>query len=670
MSYQNRYAQQTTNFADGDVCNAHTGKNYAVCLFFLFAFFIAVSANASVTGIVVDKEKNPIIGATVATDIPSIGTLTDNNGTFELKKTDSVSEITISSVGYKSRKFTKSEIPFEIILESAYYKAGDILVSSSRAKVGESPVAFDNFSAEEIERDYDVGEFTLLLKNTPNLHTFVDAGSSLGFGSVRIRGFDDKRVVTYINGVPLNDPEDQLTYFVDLPDFAANITDIQVQRGVGNSLYGDASFGGTINVVTDAFAASRQTTVSFGYGEYLASGKSIGSFYKQNFEFSSGTVNNKWIYGGRFSKQKSDGYRDNSWYRGWSYYFTVGRLDPNSVTEIHIYGGPIKYHAAWYGHTREELAQNRRINVGILGYDELSYSNATDNFNQPHYHLHNHYTVNDRVSIHNTLYYIRGKGFYEQYRPFSDYSEYNIDSNLTSASSGDLVRQLWVEKNQYGWNPSVEIEHDKGKHTLGGSFYYFKAKHFGKVVWAQNLTGQLEPQHVYHTYYGTKYVGSVYAQENYKLTEKLATQSTAQLRFQKYKFDRDNIGVFTGLNYDVDYLFFSPRIGFNYDVNEHIDLYTNFAVASRTPTDKAIFDGDTPDPGELPKLEITDSSLVNGITQYQFGDPTVKSERVTDIEFGFTYRDTKSAIDFNLYWMNYKNMIVAEGGVSDGIYFS
>ena len=87
-------------------------------------------------------------------------------------------------------------------------------------------------------------EFPLLSSTTPNLYTYTDGGAALGYSYTLIRGFDDKRIVTYINGVPLNDPEDQATYFVDLPDFAANVTDIQIQRGVGNSLYGDASFGG------------------------------------------------------------------------------------------------------------------------------------------------------------------------------------------------------------------------------------------------------------------------------------------------------------------------------------------------------------------------------------------------------------------------------------------
>ena len=157
-------------------------------------------------------------------------------------------------------------LPREVVLEPRYYEESDIVVTGDRARSGITPIAFDNFSGADIKRDYTVGEFPLLLENTTNLYAFSDAGTPLGYSYMRIRGFDDKRIATYINGVPLNDPEDQATYFTDLPDFAANITDIQVQRGVGNSLYGDASFGGSINIVTNNLSQDRKVTFTSGYG--------------------------------------------------------------------------------------------------------------------------------------------------------------------------------------------------------------------------------------------------------------------------------------------------------------------------------------------------------------------------------------------------------------------
>ena len=142
----------------------------------------------------------------------------------------------------------------------------------------------------------------------------------------------------------------------------------------------------------------------------------------------------------------------------------------------------------------------------------LTYANETDNFNQPHYHLHNIYNLSEQATLTNTLYYIRGKGYYEQYKPG------RITGNTTSTrrwwistlkhrqpyASGDLVRQQWVHKNQFGWNPRLDIDHSRGKHSVGGSFYYFDSDHWGQVVWAQHISGALDPRHRYYQYYGRK----------------------------------------------------------------------------------------------------------------------------------------------------------------------
>ena len=74
------------------------------------------------------------------------------------------------------------------------------------------------------------------------------------------------------------------------------------------------------------------------------------------------------------------------------------------------------------------------------------------------------------------------------------------------------------------------------------------------------------------------------------------------MRYQRYKFDQERMGAFKGFDYDLDWLFFSPRLGFNLALTEQLNLFTNFAVSSRTPTDAAIYDAN--DPNILPSLEI------------------------------------------------------------------
>lgn len=624
---------------------------------------------ALLTGKVINQENEPLPGVSVASDISGIGTLSDLDGNFKLDTEQPITRLTFSSVGYISRQFAAEQLPETIVLTRLYYRGSDIAVHSTRAERGVTPVSFDNISADDIERDYTVQEFPLLLESTPNAYVYSDGGASLGYTYVRIRGFDDRRIVTYVNGVPLNDPEDQVTYFIDLPDFAANVSDIQVQRGVGNSLYGDASFGGSINVVTNSLAQQRQAVFTSGFGSYQSDGESVGKTYKQSLQFSSGLIDGRWAFGGRFSKQRSDGYREKSWYDGWSYYFSAARLDHNMTTELYVFGGPMKVHAAWYGATREDIAMNRRVNVGIPGYEELSYDNAIDNFNQPQYQLHNRYRLNDHTTLSNTLYYIRGKGYYEQYKPDQLLIYYGITPLYTDGSANaDLVRQKWVEKKQIGWNPRLDFDHDKGRHSIGGSLYYFRSDHFGRVVWAQHLTGPLDPQHKYYNHFGRKYLGSFFAQELYRFNDKLTAQFTGQLRWQNYDFFQVAMGPYPGYSFDLSWLFFSPRIGFTYQIDKTTSLYSNFSISQRTPSDAAIYDADDPQPGTLPFLEIVDSSMTeSGSYLYGFGDPTIKSEKLFDFELGGEYKKKSFALGANLYWMYFKDMIVGEGGVTDGI---
>jgi len=627
----------------------------------LLLFSAATALALPLSGTVVDQYGDPIIGASVVTNLDGVGAPTDNRGEFELPDRDGITWVTVSAVGFKARQFDADRLPPVIKLEPMYIRGEDILVTADRAELGVTPVAFDNFSQHDIKRDYTVGEFPLLLSSTPNLYAFSDGGGVLGYSYMKIRGFDDKRITTYINGVPLNDPEDQATYFVDLPDFAANVTDIQVQRGVGNSLYGDASFGGSVNIVTSGFSRERQTALSWGYGEYTSGGRSVSGIYKQSVEYSSGLINGRWAFSGRFSKQKTGGYRHNSWYHGWSYYFSMARLDPNMWTELYIYGGPMKMHLAYSGASRAQIALDRQANP------YHTYSNETDNFNQPHYHLHNVYRLSDRATLANTLYYIRGKGYYEQFKTNRDFYEYNIDPSMTDgAASGNLVRQQWVEKNQYGWNPRLDITHTRGRHSLGGSFYYFESDHWGQVVWAEHLvdTTNFDPQHRYYQYYGKKWVGSLWAQESHRLGDRWSLLATVQMRYQRYSFDQARMGAFKGYDYTVDWWFFSPRIGLTFTPDDAWTTYASFAVSSRTPTDAAIYDAN--DPWIMPSLQVESVSLsASGDSVVQFGDPTASSERVYDWELGAQYRRASYQFGINGFWMEFRDEIIPYGGINE-----
>ncbi len=633
-------------------------------LFFGLLILPAILQAATIEGIVTDRNGQPVASVNIASDRSDFKTTTDQNGRFAIvTDTARISYLTFSHVSYQPlmHKIKPADLSGEIkiVLDEAVYPGQKIRVTAMRARAGYTPVAYSDFTQQDIKRDYTVADFPILLETTPNMYAISYTGGMVGASDFKIRGFDYKRIGVYINGIPLNDPEDRFTYFYDLPDFAAEVTDIQVQRGVGNSLYGDATFGGSINIASGGLGEARSISVSSGYGRYLGDEHFMSEMRKQAVEYSSGLIDGRWLLGGRYSKLYSGGYRENAWYDGWAYYFTVSRLDPRMTTTVNLYGGPMKAHLAFDGIDRATEAVDRR-------YNPATYDNEIDNFNQPHYELHNTYQLNDRMILENTLYYIRGDGYYEQYKQDQDPTAYNIvpeDLVNPAQTEIDLVRQKWVSKDQYGWNPRLDWNHGRGKATFGGSFYYFDSEHWGQVVWAENVNRQLGARHRYYEYFGKKYSASFYGIEYYSLTSKLRLMGNLQLRYLKYDFDQTPMGALVGYKYNVDWLFLSPRCGLTYLTSDRSDIYASFAIASREPSDVTIYDAE--DIYATPQLNLLSVEDTPNGQVYRFGDPYAKPERLYNFELGGHLHGDRFRTGLDVYWMVFKNEIIPEGGLDE-----
>src|SRR5206468_7063999 len=130
-----------------------------------------------------------------------------------------------------------------------------VTVSSIRART-DAAVSSYSLDTREITRRSFGQDVPLLLQGTPSLTSYAETGNYWGYSYIRIRGIDQSRINLTLDGIPLNDPEDQVLYFTDFPDLANSINSIQVQRGVGSSAPGTASYGGSINFETIPVAAA------------------------------------------------------------------------------------------------------------------------------------------------------------------------------------------------------------------------------------------------------------------------------------------------------------------------------------------------------------------------------------------------------------------------------
>ncbi|MEE9442575.1 MAG: TonB-dependent receptor [candidate division Zixibacteria bacterium] len=610
-----------------------------------------------INGQVIDENKLPIAHVNVKSENIAQNVQTDENGRFSVVLISSgSSRLNFSHAGYvpASVDIHPGDDNITIAMTTQVHPMQGITVTVGRAVPGQSPVSFQNISRETIDRDMDIGEVPELLELTPNLYSYSDAGGGLGYSYLSIRGFNARRAPVYINGVPLNDPEDHALYFIDLPDFASHLDNVQVQRGVGNSLYGDPSFGGSVNLLTSVLTHDRQAVLETGYGGFWQDGNNIGLMRKQSVFYSSGLLDNGWSLSGRWVKQFSDGYRENSWYDGTAYYLSLGRVDPRMITTVNIYGGPIKTHAAWDGIDRLTLSTNRRANW-------YTYSNETDNFNQPHFELHNIYNVSEKMTLNNTIYHIRGEGFYEQLKGGEDLYEYNL-SETSGVLTSDLVRRKWVEKYQTGINSHVDYNDGKKQIVLGGSYYFFESEHWGEVIWAEELTPSIVNEKApfkYYEYFGKYHNMSAYTSLNYALNDRVNLSGNIQLRYLYKNIHITPQGIFDPTMYALDWLFLSPRVGINYSHNDKLSSYFSFSVASHEPNDDMIDDAD--DPFDAPRLDIIDDSIIPVV----YGNATVGSERIYDFELGVNYRISELTLDGNLFWMEYRNALVPDGGLTD-----
>jgi len=183
-------------------------------------------------------------------------------------------------------------------------------VSTSRAG-DRTPQAVSRLKRDEL-RKLDWGQDTpMAFATQPGAFAYSDAGNGIGYSYLTLRGFPQRRISVLVNGVPLNDPESHEVYWIDHPELLSATSEVQIQRGVGSALYGAAALGGSVNVETSPFGDAPLFSVAGGGGTF--------GTRRLVVEGASGPLTGGWSLYGRYARVETDGYRDDSWSRLWSY---------------------------------------------------------------------------------------------------------------------------------------------------------------------------------------------------------------------------------------------------------------------------------------------------------------------------------------------------------------
>lgn len=509
-----------------------------------------------------------------------------------------------------------------------------------------TPVAYSNVTGKQIAAANHGLDIPFLLTMTPSVITTSDAGAGVGYTSMRVRGTDATRINITVNDIPLNDSESHSVFWVNTPDFASSVRDIQVQRGVGTSTNGSGAFGASVNMRTQGFSRDAFAEVSGSYGSFNTN--------KETLRVGSGLLGDHWSIEARLSHIGSDGYRDRASSELLSYYGQLGYFGGGTSLRFITFGGKEDTYHAWDGISRDDLKDNRTYNPnGEIKHDGKVtgfYKDQKDIYRQTHYQLIWNQTFNPEWKLNVALHYTDGYGYYQEYKNARTLKEYGLEPVVTpegTSKKASLVRKKCLDSGFGGGVFSLQYTGERLAATLGGGINRYTNDHYGQVIWVENYTSPLAPDHEYYRNYARKNDFNVYIKGNYVITGGLSAYADLQYRHIGYRMRGDNdkwdwtaspehLQV---LDIDEPFDFFNPKAGLNWQMNEHNRFYASFAVAQKEPT----------------RNNYNDGPLVK--------HPT--SEKLYDWEAGYELRSGRFAAGVNLYYMKYKDQLVLNGKINE-----
>jgi len=501
-------------------------------------------------------------------------------------------------------------------------------VELTAIRAGEnSPFTKTNLYKKDLEKINLGADLPFLVNQTPSVVINSDAGNGVGYTGIRIRGTDASRINVTLNGIPFNDAESQGTFFVDLPDFASSVSSIQVQRGVGTSSNGAGAFGASINISTN-----QANTLP-----YAELNNSAGSFntWKNTLKAGSGLMGNHFTADVRLSRISSDGYIDRASSDLKSFYFSTAYLGKKSSLRFNTFLGKEKTYQAWYGVSAADLKTNRTVNYAGTERPGEPYDNETDNYTQNHYQLFYNQQFSSRFKFNTALFYVKGKGYYEQYKADEAYEDYGLPKPVIGnqpISRTDLVRQLWLDNDFYGSIFSFHYLDSASRFTLGGGWNRYLGNHHGDVVWAQH--GFTPPGRWYNLdAFKTDY--NLFFKEQTKISRQFTLFYDLQVRGVNYTIN--GFRKTPGLKVNNRYHFFNPKAGISYTKNKWSG-YLSWSKGQKEPNRE---------------------DFETGLNQLP------KPEKLHDVELGIEKKENKYTVGLTGYYMRYKDQLVLTGKIND-----
>ncbi len=579
-----------------------------VLISFLFTF---TALSQTLRGVVLDAETlEPLAGANVVLTDTQSGTATGFDGSFELRAS-SGTQLQISFVGYETQVISASQ-NIRVLLAPTI-SLEKLIIEAVRAE-SIDPVTQSTISRREIQREYQGEQPIFYLERLmPSITSFSESGTRLfNGGQMRLRGIGQERINITLNGVPLNDMIDHGVFFSNFTDISGSFESVQVQRGVGTSTNGVASYAGSINFESvNLETQKRGGSIQTGIGSFATS--------RLNGSVSSGLVDNKWAFFSNFSKIQSDGYRDNTFTDSYSFFFSGGYFGEKDLIKINAFDARSKNGLGYLAVDEATLELDQTINY-------LN-ENDQDDFGQRFVQIQHTRLFSDDFSTTTSLYYGGASGDYFftfmgagpgldqiNYPLRNDHYGVMVHANYSLNEELDLssgIHMYQFDRTNEESN-APDFENPYYRETSSKNEFSW----FGRADWASN---------------------------------KLLVTADVQIRTMELSIQPDYnfIGIAPEGDIVKDWTFINPRIGATYRVSDATSMYASIGRTGREPT----------------KIDIFGGFNLSAVNYDEARSDGFEPEYVTDFEAGIKANYQKLAVAANFFYMDFKDEIAPIGEV-------
>lgn len=501
-----------------------------------------------------------------------------------------------------------------------------------------TPVTYTTVSKSELRNTSPLNSIPMALGLQPSVVSVNEGGTGLGYSKMKVRGVSGSQTNVTLNGITLNDAESQEVFWVNIPALGAMLSSVQLQRGLGTTEAGAGAFGASLNMNTSGVSSSPGASVDLSGGSY--------NTMMATARVSSGLTPHGFYGDLVFSYDKTDGYIRNAKAKVNSLLATVGWMDAANSLKLTLLRGEQHSGITWEGIPIAVYEADRTYNPSGEYYDKdgnvAYYDNETDNYVQTHIQANYAHRFGQNLTWNTTLNYTRGDGYYEQYKAGKKGTKYGYSWK----DKTDFIIQKAMANDYYVI--STDLNYRTRTLNLTGGIYAsdYDGDHFGDVLW-NGKDGDVS-DHRWYLNNGKKVDLNAFVRAEYTLADDLTIYGDIQGRVISYDMTGkdDDEGP---LDYSADWKFLNPRAGINYNIGESSRVYASAALGHR-------------EPGR--------SDLKNNIitAAYDGGEVTIKPETMLDFELGWSYSGAKWTASANLYAMEYYDMLLETGKLSDSGY--